>query len=265
MEILEQMTKSLSVVLITHNAQTVIEECLRTVTWGNEIIVLDNNSRDETRLIARRLGAQVYQSNDWPGFGIQRQRAQQYARGEYILVVDADERVTPELKASITEMLSQPDRANIVYACARKNFFLNTFLRYSSGYPDWIVRLYPRHYQYSDDIVHESLNYGSASVVYLTGDLHHLTAIDLNVFQQKQLRYAQDWAIQRAKTGKKVSLFSAFAHALIAFIRIGVLKRGFLEGEFGWLMATITAQYTFNKYAALWILQRATKKNRFSN
>lgn len=161
--------KRLSVVLITRNEAELLPDCLASVSWADEIVVLDAGSVDETRHIAAQAGARVFQSTDWPGFGIQRQRAQAYASGDYILMLDADERVTPPLRQAIQDVLQHPD-PNAVYSCARRNLFLGRFMRHSGWYPDRVVRLYARErYRYNALPVHESLATGDADVVALTG------------------------------------------------------------------------------------------------
>ena len=141
-------------------------------------MVLDSGSEDETVALAEQYGAKVYSNTEWPGYGKQRQLAQQYATGDYILMLDADERVTPELKSAIETVLLAPEEG-AVYSCAGRNLFLGRFMRHSGWYPDRVTRLYPREqYRYNDDLVHESLDSGSAKVILLAGDLLHLTCRD---------------------------------------------------------------------------------------
>ena len=107
--------------------------------------------------MAREKGAKVFSNTSWPGFGKQRQLAQQYATGDYIFMIDSDERITPELKASIQAVLQQPE-PGVVYNCARRNLFMGRFMKHSGWYPDKVTRLYAREqYQYNDNLVHESL------------------------------------------------------------------------------------------------------------
>ncbi|WP_075183302.1 glycosyltransferase family 2 protein [Pantoea sp. 1.19] len=248
----------LSVVMIAKNAAPLLDECLASVAWADEIIVLDAGSRDDTPARARALGARVWQSDDWPGYGPQRQRAQQYASGEMILMIDCDERVTPALRQAIEQVLDAPP-TDRVYSIARRNLFLGRFMRHSGWYPDRVTRLYPRRYRYSDHLVHESLETGDAEVVPLRGDLLHLTCRDFADFQRKQLAYAEAWAQERHQRGKRTGLLAIFGHALGAFVKTLVLRGGVLDGAQGWLLAVVNAQYTFNKYAALWALHQAAK------
>lgn len=246
--------KSLSVVIIAKNEAGLLPDCLSSVAWADEIILLDSGSEDNSVAVAEDLGAKVFTHADWQGFGKQRQLAQSYASNDYILMIDADERVTPELRHSIEQILAAPDD-NQVYSCARRNLFLGRFMRHSGWYPDRVNRLYAnQRYRYNDDLVHESLNINGAKVVPLSGDLLHLTCRDFFAFQRKQLRYAEEWANQRYQAGKRCSYLSIITHTLGAFCKTWLLRAGFLDGKQGLLLAVVNAQYTFNKYAALWAL-----------
>jgi (heptosyl)LPS beta-1,4-glucosyltransferase len=247
--------------MIAKNEAELLPDCLASVSWADEIIVLDSGSRDDTVNIATQAGAQVYQSDDWQGYGIQRQRAQGYATGDMILMIDADERVSPELRAAIEQVLVAPP-SRTVYSLGRSNLFLGRFMRHSGWYPDRVMRLYPRTFRYNDNLVHESLQSDGAPVVALPGDLEHLTCRDLIAFQRKQLAYAEAWATERHQRGKRCGLFSVFSHTLGAFVKTLLLRAGFLDGRQGWILAVVNAQYTFNKYSALWALNHASAKGR---
>jgi (heptosyl)LPS beta-1,4-glucosyltransferase len=247
---------SLSVVMIAKNEAELLSECLQSVAWADEIIVLDSGSTDGSVALAESLGAKVFTHTDWQGFGKQRQKAQSYATQDYVLMIDADERVTPELRHSIEQALANADD-NVVYSLGRRNLFLGRFMRHSGWYPDRVNRLYAnQRYRYNDDLVHESLNTGGAKVVPLQGDLLHLTCRDFFAFQRKQLHYAEQWAIQRHQAGKRCGYLSILTHTLGAFCKTWLLRAGFLDGKQGLLLAVVNAQYTFNKYAALWALGR---------
>ncbi|CAI1862131.1 putative glycosyl transferase [Serratia fonticola] len=247
---------SLSVVMIAKNEAELLSECLQSVAWADEIIVLDSGSTDGSVSLAESLGAKVFTHTDWQGFGKQRQKAQSYATQDYVLMIDADERITPELRHSIEQVLANADD-NVVYSLGRRNLFLGRFMRHSGWYPDRVNRLYAnQRYRYNDDLVHESLNTGGAKVVPLQGDLLHLTCRDFFAFQRKQLHYAEQWAIQRHQAGKRCGYLSILTHTLGAFCKTWLLRAGFLDGKQGLLLAVVNAQYTFNKYAALWALGR---------
>jgi (heptosyl)LPS beta-1,4-glucosyltransferase len=250
------MSARLSVVMIAKNAADLLPDCLASVAWADEIVLLDSGSTDATVEVARAAGVQVYINTDWQGYGIQRQRAQQFATGDYVLMIDTDERVTPELQQAIQQVLAAP-QPDAVYSIARRNYFLGRFMRHSGWYPDRVMRLYSRtRYQYNDNLVHESLACDGARVVALDGDLLHLTCRDFASFQRKQLNYATAWAQERHQRGNTTSLAGIFSHTAGAFLKTLVLRGGVLDGKQGWLLAVVNAQYTFNKYTELWALNR---------
>ncbi len=142
---------SLSVVMIAKNEAELLSECLQSVAWADEIIMLDSGSSDGSVALAESLGAKVFTHTDWQGFGKQRQKAQSYATQDYVLMIDADERVTPELRHSIEQVLANADD-NVVYSLGRRNLFLGRFMRHSGWYPDRVNRLYAnQRYRYNDD------------------------------------------------------------------------------------------------------------------
>lgn len=150
------MSPRLSVVMIAKNAADLLPDCLASVSWADEIVLLDSGSSDNTVELARSQGVQVHVNRDWQGYGIQRQRAQAYATGDYVLMIDTDERVTPELAQSIRSVLAAP-QTGAIYSIARRNYFLGRFMRHSGWYPDRVMRLYERdRYRYNDNLVHES-------------------------------------------------------------------------------------------------------------
>ncbi|SFM62071.1 glycosyltransferase family 2 protein [Marinobacter zhejiangensis] len=246
----------LSAVLITKNAGPDFRRCLESLAFADEIVILDSGSTDDTLAIAEEAGARVFTSEDWPGFGPQRQRAQEYALGEWVFWVDSDEVVTDELAQSIqAAVVSAP--ANMVFQLNRLSWFFGRFIRHSGWYPDRIVRLYRRaEYRYDDALVHEKVTCDGARVGSLEGDLLHYTATDFHDYMSKSVRYSDAWAEGRARKGKTATLGSAISHSVGAFLRKYLLQRGFLDGRHGFLLAVFTAHYVFNKYAALWIRSR---------
>lgn len=245
---------TLSVAMIVKNEAQDLAACLDTVQgWVDEIVILDSGSQDETESIARRYGAKFYQNTDWQGFGKQRQLAQQYVTSDYILWLDADERITPELKQSILQAVGN-DEKNTLYRLARLSEVFGRQIRHSGWYPDYVVRLYPTALaQYGDELVHEKVHYPkSAKVETLSGDLLHFTYKDVHHYLTKSANYAKAWAMQRKQQGKKATIWQGISHALGCFIKMYILKAGFLDGKQGLLLAILSAHSTFVKYADLW-------------
>lgn len=254
---LEQPTAALrlSAVLIVKDEADKLADCLASLQFVDEIIVLDSGSRDNTLEIARQYGARVEVNDDWQGFGVQRQRAQALATGDWVLMIDADERVTPQLRASI-EAAIQSEPA--IYLVNRLSWCFGRFMRHTAMYPDWIPRLYPRQQAGFDNTrVHERLkNPKNLPEHRLKGDLLHFVYDSVRHLIGKSALYAEQWAIARAEAGHRGSLLSAVGHGLSCFIRMYILRRGFLDGGQGFLVAVVMSHATFVKYADLWVRTR---------
>ncbi|PMR74684.1 glycosyltransferase family 2 protein [Billgrantia endophytica] len=247
---------SLAAVLIVKNEESNLRACLETLQWADEIVVLDAGSRDATCDIAREFTDKVVVNADWQGFGVQRQRAEALVESEWILMIDADERVTPELRASIADAVSSEEPA--ICTLPRLSWCFGDYIRHSGWYPDRVARLYPRtRAGYDAALVHEKVqNPQSLPVKPLRGDLLHFTYRDLRHYLEKSAHYAQAWAEQRAARGKQGSLSAGFVHGIGCFLRMYLLKAGFLDGRQGLLLAVLSSHSTFAKYADLWIRTR---------
>ena len=240
----------ISAVLIVKNEAHHLRECLDTLTWADEIVVLDAGSQDETCAIAREYTDNVSVNTDWQGFGVQRQRAEALASHEWILMVDADERITPALQKSIQKAVQG---GPAVFSLGRLSWCFGRFIRHSGWYPDWVARLYPKgQASYNAALVHEKLVVPDGlAVKRLSGDLLHYTYRDLRHYLEKSAHYAQAWSEQRAAQGKTATLASGFTHGLACFVKMYLLKAGFKDGKQGFLLALLSAHSTFNKYADL--------------
>jgi glycosyltransferase involved in cell wall biosynthesis len=242
-----------SVVLITQNAAEQLPECLASVAFADEMVVVDTQSADGTIEVAARLGARVLQK-EWLGYGRQKQFAVDQAANDWVLCLDADERVSPELAASITRALESP--ATPVYRMARRNRFLGRWLRHGEGYPDWSPRLFDRRSaQWSDDAVHERVLY-SVTPGTLEGDLLHDSAEDLGRYMEKQNRYTALAAQQLFERGRRASVIALLFSPLVRFLKFYVLRLGFLDGLPGLVHISIGCINSFMKYAKLIELQR---------
>ncbi|UTF61676.1 glycosyltransferase family 2 protein [Gilvimarinus sp. DA14] len=247
----------LSAVLIVKNEADKLEACLQSLDFADEIVVLDSGSSDGTQALAERLGARVTQNADWQGFGVQRQRAQALARGHWVLCIDADERVSEPLKREILNAIESDD---CIYEVNRLSWCFGRYMRHTDMYPDWIPRLYPRLSAGFDNTrVHERLqNPNKLPVKRLQGDLLHYVYNSVRHLVTKSALYSEQWAIARHEQGKKGSLWSACLHGLSCFLRMYILKRGFLDGGQGLLIALVMSHATFVKYADLWVRTRAS-------
>jgi|LGOV01.1.fsa_nt_gb (heptosyl)LPS beta-1,4-glucosyltransferase len=253
----------LTIALITKNEVENLEACLQSVAWADEIVIVDSGSTDGTLDVARNFTDKVFVEADWPGFGRQRQRAQAKASGDWILALDADERVTPELKGEILQVLEKDDRNN-VYAMPRLSWAFGAFIRHSGWYPGYVFRLYPKsRAQFDDALVHEKLEIDDGLMCkYLTADLLHYTFRGLENWVTKTARYAKDWADQREQAGKRVGFSAGFGHAAAYFFKAYIIRLGFMDGRAGLLLAILGAYSRFLKYTDLWLRSVPSKPER---
>jgi hypothetical protein len=245
----------LSAVLITRNAAAQLSACLESLAFCDEIVVVDSGSDDATLDIARQHGARVVEQA-WLGFGPQKQFAVEQARNDWVLCIDADERVTEDLRTSIVAELAAP-RCH-VYRFPRCNRFMGRYLRHGEGYPDWSMRLFDRrHSRWSDDIVHEKVM-TNAAIGELKGDLLHDSAETLEHYLAKQERYTTLAATQALARGKRATLLHLTLSPLVRFIKFYVVRLGFLDGLPGLVHILVGCRNSFMKYEKM----RAIPKER---
>lgn len=259
----EQRPYRLSVVIMVKNESKNLEQSLPALAgWIDELIVLDSGSTDQSRTLVEDAGGKWYVNNQWPGFGKQRQIAQSYATGDWILALDADEVITEELKNSILEVIkTKPE--NTVFGIKR----IDCIFGHKIDNPLWPIkahwRLYPKHFQYNDNLVHESVDLKQAETQVLSGFMLHQTADTPQFWLDKRLAYAKAWAIDRHQRGKSASILSIFFHTVWAFFKQYFLDGRFLMGKYGFVYALLFTQYTFNKYAILYDLKNNTAEQTF--
>ncbi|HEY0665149.1 MAG TPA: glycosyltransferase family 2 protein [Gallionella sp.] len=243
---------SLSAIIITKNEAKNIRACLESVAWADEIIVVDSNSTDETAAICKEYGAKVF-AHDWPGFGAQKNRALGYATSEWILSIDADERITPEQQSEIEAVIRAPG-SHDAFRVPRLSSVCGRYIRHSGWYPDYVTRLFKRgKAEFSDDLVHERLIV-KGSTGTLNHHLLHETFHDLESLLDKVNHYSTAGAQMLKGRNKSASLKKAVGSALWAFIRSYLLRAGFLDGREGFIIAVSTAEVTYYKYLKLALL-----------
>ena len=240
--------------LITRNAAVVLEPCLASLAFADEIVVVDSGSSDGTAEIARRFGARLVQK-EWLGFGRQKQYAVDQARHDWVLCLDADETVSPRLAASIQAALAEP--VSPVYRMPRRNRFLGRWLSHGEGYPDWSPRLFNRmNARWSDDLVHEKVLYAVTPGT-LQGDLLHDSSDDLTAYLERQNRYTTLAARQAYELGRSAGFFHILMSPVVRFLKFYVLRLGFLDGMAGLLHISIGCMNSYLKYAKLLELRKA--------
>jgi (heptosyl)LPS beta-1,4-glucosyltransferase len=245
----------LSVVIITLNAADRLESCLASLgNLPDEIVILDGGSTDNTAAVAEHYNARLVTSTEWPGYGIQRQRAQAEARGTWILMIDSDERLSPGLRDEIRQAVEKDDPA-LAYTLPRLTWAFGRYIRHSGWWPNYVLRLYHRDRgHYDSALVHERVELEPGTRVQrLKQPLLHHTYRDLKDYLVKSAGYAAAWALQRHESGNRTSIGTGLVHGLACFLQMYIVRAGFLDGRAGFLLAVLSGHSTFVKYADLWL------------
>lgn len=243
----------ISAIVIARDNERTIERCIASVRWADEVIVVDSGSTDRTPEICRALGARVHVTPDWPGHGPQKNRALALATGDWVLSIDSDEWITPELHSEIATAIAKPD-APPGYAIPRRSSFCGRVMRHSGWWPDYVVRLFRRtSARFTDDHTHERLVV-QGRIARLKEPLLHEAIVDLDQMVTKMNAYSSASARMKLADGKRGTLLGAVGHGLWAFFRTFVLRLGFLDGREGFLLAVANAEGSYYRYAKLMML-----------
>jgi glycosyltransferase involved in cell wall biosynthesis len=243
----------LSAIVITRDEAANIAECLDSLAFCDERIVVDCGSSDATVAIAREKGACVV-FHEWSGFGAQKNYALSLATGDWVLSVDADERVSAELAAAIRAGLA--DEAVDAWEFARLSSFCGRPMRHSGWYPDYVLRLFRRgKARFDDAIVHERV-ICEGVVKRLDPPLVHHPVRKLEDALSRIDRYSTASAQALVASGRKVSLLTGIGHGLASFLRAYVLRAGFLDGAEGFLLAVANAEGSYYRYMKVWLARR---------
>lgn len=249
----------LTVAIITLNAASLLKPCLASVGFADEILIVDSGSTDGTAEVALATGARIEQK-EWLGFGRQKAHAVSLARNDWVLCLDADERVTDRLADSIRAAMANPRYH--AYRMARRNRFLGRWLKHGEGYPDFSLRLFHRaHAGWSSDEVHEAV-LTTVDVGRLEGDLLHDSAEDVATYLAKQNRYTSLQAQSMFAQGVRASYWHLLASPLVRFVKFYVLRLGFLDGGPGFAHVVIGCGNTFHKYLKLIELQKSERPSK---
>ena len=232
------MANKLSIVIITKNEEKFITDAVNSSIFADEVLVLDSESTDKTCNIAKEIGARVEQQA-WLGFGAQKNKAVELADNDWVFVLDADERITPELRDEIISTLKNPQFNG--YRIARLNNFFGKNIRHCGLYPDYSIRLFNRQKgKFNDVPVHESVQI-QGNTDKLKNHMLHLAFDTVEEFSNKQKKYAE-------LSQKDKNLIKAFISPIWTFLKIYIIRLGFVEGWRGFIIAKVYAQYTFWKY-----------------
>jgi len=247
---------NLSVIIITHNESGNIQECLESVSFAQECIVLDGGSTDDTVKRASEMRAKVMTSPTWQGFGHQKNLALSYAQSDWVLSIDADERIPPALAKEIQAAIKQ-DHFD-VFDVPRKTNFCGTWINHCGWTPDTVARLFRLgKAEFSLDKVHERLvGPGLQRLGHLRTPLLHYSYPTPLHYWKKLQTYSQAWAEQQFAKGRQTTMSRAFFAACFAFCKSYVFRLGFLDGAMGFAVCTMQAQAAFGKYFTLYYMNQ---------
>lgn len=228
----------LSVVILTFNSEKYLKEVLQSASFADEIIVLDSGSSDKTEQICKQFENVKFQHQSWLGFGKQKRAAVEFTSNDWVFVLDSDEVIMPLLKDEILSVLKEPEFD--AYKVARLNLFFGKEVRSMGLYPDFTVRLFNKNRaNFNDKEVHEKVVV-NGNTGELKNPLKHYAYESIEQFIAKQNRYSS--------LGAKKSKFKAIFNPTWTFFRLFILKKGFMDGWRGYVIAKLYAQYTFWKY-----------------
>ena len=248
----------ISAIIITKNAGTMIRRCLESVAWADEVIVVDSGSSDDTAEICRALGVQFTVTADFPGFGAQKNRALDAATGDWVFSIDADEWVTPELRDEMRAVMADSAAAP-AYALPRRSSFCGREMKHSGWWPDYVVRLFQRGAaRFSEDLAHERLLVTGATRK-LKQPLMHEAISTLEQMLGKMNLYSSASARMLHARGRQASIGTAVLHGSWAFFRTYVLRRGFLDGREGFILAVANAEGSYYRYIKLMLEHGKTR------
>ena len=248
----------ISAVIIAGNEEQKIADAIRSVDWADEVLVIDSESTDRTWEIAESLGSRVV-SRTWPGFSAQKQFGVEAATFDWILSLDADERISPELRAEILHIQRSASQDAGGYRIPRLTYYMKRPIRHCGWYPDRQLRLFDRRKgKWKDVLVHESVEMRTdAKIENLSGEIIHFTSDGaLHHHEMIGTRYAPLAAQQMFENGKQTSALRIATAGAIAFFSTYVLKMGFLDGLPGFCIARFAGQHAFLKHLRLWELQK---------
>ena len=247
---------SVTAIIITLNEAAHIEACLASVAWADERLVVDSGSTDDTVAIATRCGARVV-AHEWQGYSAQKNYAASLASHHWIVSVDADERVTPELAAEMKTALAAPGE-HVGFRVPRITFHLGQWIRCTDWYPDYQLRLYDRRRAtWNGNKVHESVA-ADGPVGQLTHDLQHYAYRDIAHHLDTINRYTTLAALSMHERGRRTGVAELLLHPPAAFLRNYILRRGITAGTAGLIISTMNSYYVFLKFAKLAAIQNST-------
>lgn len=250
----------LSVIIITKNAEAHIQNCLNSVHFADEIIIIDANSTDKTASLCQQFDKKVIFSatDDWQGFGVQKNRALAKAHGKWVLSIDADERVSQALQEEILAVIQHTTHS--AFRILRHSQFMGRWMKHSWS-NDYVTRLFKReNARFTDDVVHEQLQILQGTIGTIQTPLWHYSFRTLEEVLDKMNHYSSASAQIRFAQGKRVNLTQAILHGLWTFLRFYIFKLGFLDGQQGFILAISNAEGSYYRYLKLMYLKEEVNR-----
>ncbi len=248
----------ISAVIITKNEEHNIRRCLKSISWADEVVVLDTGSEDRTKAICEEMGARIYDS-EWLGFGPTKRKAVGLANYDWILSLDADEQVSEELQIKIKKILKEgTDYAG--FKIKEQTFYLGQKIKYSGWNNEYHLRLFNKKYgNFNERTVHESVEM-EGEIGRLEEVIWHYSIPSITIHVFKMNHYTDMAAKDLFEKSRKSTPYYAFFRALWAFFRMYVIKLGILDGKYGFVLAINSAYYVFLKYSKVWELWKKKEK-----
>ncbi|MDR1474527.1 MAG: glycosyltransferase family 2 protein [Endomicrobium sp.] len=241
-----------SAYILAKNEEKHIKECIESVKWADEIVIVDDFSTDSTAEIAKNMKCKIVE-HKFEYFGKQRNFALTQCFNEWVICLDADERITPELKAEIEQELQSTPRA-YAFVAPRKSMFINRWILHSGWYPDYRhpILFNKNKMKYKDQLVHEDIEYNGKKV-YFRSDILHYPYDSIKQFVKKSDFYTDLRSKEMFKRGKKFRVLNLFINPSVTFFKMYIIKKGVLDGLTGFILALLYSSfYTLMKYIKLW-------------
>jgi len=244
-----------SAVVITHNEEKNIRRCLESLSWADEIVVVDSFSQDRTKEIASSFTDKIFDI-EWQGFGKQKELARQKASYDWVLSIDADEAVSEKLREEIKSVINKNDSSDGYYIPRFSNF-LGRWIEHGGWYPDYVLRLFKKDKaRFDESLVHEKLIL-EGKTGFLMNEILHYTDPDISHYLSKMDKYTTLSAQKLLAEGKSTTVFDLLFRPAAIFFKMYLLKSGFLDGWQGFLLASFSSFHVFVKYAKLWHLRKS--------
>jgi glycosyltransferase involved in cell wall biosynthesis len=246
------MMKKLTALILTYNEEDNIKDCLDSIKWVDKIIVIDSFSEDKTKEICLQVEKVDFYEKEFEDFASQRNFGLEKVETDWVFVIDADERVTPELRKEIEKVLENPKVEG--FEMPRKNFFLGKWIKYCGWYPDYTLRIFKSKYRYQG-LVHESPQIENR-IKKLENPFIHYTYKNLKSYIDKMNQYTTLDAKKKFQAGKSAGIFYILIRPFFEFIKKYIIKKGFLLGSQGLILSILSTYYQFLKSVKLWELNK---------